>query len=248
MALDDVVHSSTRGPRVREAMERSIRWLDRCIVAHQKPSSQNLFGIIQGGLDSELRRECIAEMTKRPLPGFAIGGLSGGESKDDFWRIVDLCTSLLPENKPRYLMGVGYAVDLLVCSALGVDMFDCVYPTRTARFGTALVNCRGGVLHLRRSEFKTDEQPIDSACPCFTCKHYSRAYLHTVAGRQAVGALLITHHNVAYQMRLMGSIRKAMLEGRFPEFAKLFLRTYYGDVPAIPSWVIDAMAAAGVQF
>merc|ERR1712054_247401 len=115
-------------------------------------------------------------MIKRDLPGYAIGGLSGGEAKDHFWRVVEQCTrpgTGLPDNKPRYCMGVGYTLDIIVCVALGVDMFDCVYPTRTARFGTALVNCRGGVLHLRRSEFKTDEQPIDSACPCFTCKHYS---------------------------------------------------------------------------
>ncbi|KJE93636.1 queuine tRNA-ribosyltransferase [Capsaspora owczarzaki ATCC 30864] len=132
MQLDDVVSSLISGPRVVEAMHRSIRWLDRCIEAHSAPHKQSLFAIIQGGLDNNLRTQCVAEMVKRDLPGYAIGGLSGGEQKDPFWRVVDHCTNLLPENKPRYLMGVGYAVDLVVCSALGVDMFDCVFPTRTA--------------------------------------------------------------------------------------------------------------------
>lgn len=116
MQLDDVVSSLTTGPRVEEAMWRSIRWLDRCLDAHQRQEDQNL------------------EMVARNCPGYAIGGLSGGESKDQFWRMVTLCTDILPEDKPRYCMGVGYAEDLVVCVALGVDMFDCVFPTRTARF------------------------------------------------------------------------------------------------------------------
>uniref|UniRef100_A0A8C9KR68 tRNA-guanosine(34) queuine transglycosylase n=1 Tax=Panthera tigris altaica TaxID=74533 RepID=A0A8C9KR68_PANTA len=132
MQLDDVVSSTVTGPRVEEAMYRSIRWLDRCIAAHQRPDKQNLFAIIQGGLDEDLRATCLEEMTKRDVPGFAIGGLSGGESKGQFWRMVALSTSRLPKDKPRYLMGVGYATDLVVCVALGCDMFDCVFPTRTA--------------------------------------------------------------------------------------------------------------------
>eukprot|EP01095_Lingulamoeba_sp_RSL-Kostka_P006277 TRINITY_DN1963_c0_g1_i1.p1 TRINITY_DN1963_c0_g1~~TRINITY_DN1963_c0_g1_i1.p1 ORF type:complete len:305 (-),score=109.28 TRINITY_DN1963_c0_g1_i1:661-1575(-) len=137
MALDDVVHSTTTGERLEEAMYRTLRWIDRCIEAHKRPKVQNLFGIVQGGLNADLRSICLREMKKRTqLPGFAIGGLSGGESKDKFWRIVEQCTRPLdqetgieeglPRNKPRYLMGVGYAVDLVVCTSLGVDMFDCV--------------------------------------------------------------------------------------------------------------------------
>ncbi|CAG8509162.1 1409_t:CDS:2 [Ambispora gerdemannii] len=132
MQLDDVVASLTTGKRVEEAMYRSIRWLDRCIKAHKNPETQNLFAITQGGLNSELRKICIQEMIKRDTPGYAIGGLSGGEEKDIFWRIVTLSTDLLPKNKPLYCMGVGYAEDLVVCVALGIDMFDCVFPTRTA--------------------------------------------------------------------------------------------------------------------
>ncbi|KAF0294248.1 Queuine tRNA-ribosyltransferase catalytic subunit 1 [Amphibalanus amphitrite] len=146
MQLDDVVHSTTDGPRVREAMLRTTRWLDRCIAAHGRPSEQNLFPIVQGGLDPQLRRESVRQLTERQVPGFAIGGLSGGEDKSHFWRMVTISTDGLPRDKPRYLMGVGVATDLVVCSALGCDMFDCVYPTRTAltRRGLFAVLCGDG--------------------------------------------------------------------------------------------------------
>jgi tRNA-guanine family transglycosylase len=148
MQLDDVI--TTTSPdmeRMTEAMYRSIRWLDRCIAAHKYPERQNLFCIIQGGLDLSLRRICSVEMVKRDTPGIAIGGLSGGEAKDEFCKVyvtitttnpsslhrrVDTCTSLLPDKKPRYVMGVGYPEDIVVAVALGADMFDCVWPTRTA--------------------------------------------------------------------------------------------------------------------
>lgn len=133
MQLDDVI--ATTSPdhaRIKEAMYRSIRWLDRCIAAHKKPESQNLFCIIQGGLDLELRKECCKEMVARDTPGIAIGGLSGGEAKEEYCKVVSTCTDMLPPNKPRYVMGVGYPEDLVVSVALGADMFDCVWPTRTA--------------------------------------------------------------------------------------------------------------------
>jgi queuine tRNA-ribosyltransferase len=171
MQLDDVVSSLTTGPRVEEAMWRSVRWLDRCIAAHGRRHDQNLFAIIQGGLDMDLRRRCLAEMIKRDTPGYAIGGLSGGEEKDRFWRVVDLCTDYLPVEKPRYSMGVGYAVDLVVCSALGVDMFDCVFPTRTGRFGNALT--ARGTIQLRNQMYANDSRPIDADCNCVACKRYT---------------------------------------------------------------------------
>uniref|UniRef100_A0A453L158 tRNA-guanine(15) transglycosylase-like domain-containing protein n=1 Tax=Aegilops tauschii subsp. strangulata TaxID=200361 RepID=A0A453L158_AEGTS len=139
MALDDVVKTTITGPRIEEAMYRTLRWIDRCIAAHKKPDVQNLFGIVQGGLDPVLRDICVRGLVERNLPGYAIGGLAGGEDKDSFWRVVAQCTAGLPEDKPRYVMGVGYPLDIVVCSALGADMYDCVYPTRTARFGSALV-------------------------------------------------------------------------------------------------------------
>merc|ERR1712136_467171 len=151
MALDDVVASTVvDAERIKEATHRTLRWIDRCIKAHKNPMTQNLFGIVQGHLDRDLREYSLKEMIKRDLPGYAIGGLSGGEAKDDFWKVVTISTDLLPPTKPRYCMGVGHAVDLVVCVALGVDMFDCVFPTRTARFGVALVPT--GALRLKKAQ------------------------------------------------------------------------------------------------
>jgi len=245
MALDDVVSSTTTGPRVEEAMHRTLRWIDRCIAAHKRPESQNLFGIVQGGLDTKLRAECIKGLVARNLPGYAIGGLSGGESKDMFWRMVELSAANLPEDKPRYLMGVGYALDIVVCSALGVDCFDCVFPSRTARFGTALLDAPGGSIHLKSSDYKFDFSPIDPECGCMVCKEYTRAYVHTLAGRESLGAQLLTYHNIAYQMRLTQNIRNSIIDGTFPQFVQKFIHTHY---PAgAPQWSLDALEAAGIK-
>eukprot|EP00026_Physarum_polycephalum_P008883 Phypoly_transcript_08986.p1 GENE.Phypoly_transcript_08986~~Phypoly_transcript_08986.p1 ORF type:complete len:396 (+),score=44.45 Phypoly_transcript_08986:32-1219(+) len=243
MALDDVVSSTTTGPRVEEAMHRTLRWIDRCIKAHKKPESQNLFGIVQGGLDVKLRTECIKGLVARNLPGYAIGGLSGGESKDMFWKMVELSAAGLPEDKPRYLMGVGYSLDIVVCSALGVDCFDCVYPSRTARFGTALLDTPGGVIHLKSQNFKFDFSPIDPDCDCMVCKNYTRAYLYTLAGREGLGAQLLTYHNIAYQMRLTRNLRESIIAGKFPEFVQKFIHTHYPQ--GAPQWALDALQAAG---
>lgn len=243
MALDDVVSSTVSGPRVEEAMHRTLRWLDRCIAAHKRPLEQNLFGIVQGGLDADLRRRCIAAMITRDLPGFAIGGLSGGESKDMFWRMVHLSTDLLPAHKPRYLMGVGFAVDLVVCSALGVDMFDCVFPTRTARFGSALVP--SGQLNLKATSYAYDNTPIDPDCGCFVCRQFTRAYLHSILKDQ-VGCQLLTYHNIAYQMRLMGQIRASIIDGSLPQFVQKFMLDQYPEKD-YPQWTIDALAAVNIS-
>eukprot|EP01089_Gocevia_fonbrunei_P017975 TRINITY_DN5990_c0_g1_i1.p1 TRINITY_DN5990_c0_g1~~TRINITY_DN5990_c0_g1_i1.p1 ORF type:complete len:398 (+),score=95.10 TRINITY_DN5990_c0_g1_i1:36-1229(+) len=247
MALDDVVSSTTTGPRVEEAMHRTIRWIDRCIAAHSRPKEQNLFGIVQGGLDPKLREQCAAALVSRNLPGYAIGGLSGGEEKTKFWKVVAQCAQLLPENKPRYLMGVGYPVDLVVCVCLGVDMFDCVFPTRTARFGTALVNIEGGMMHLKKSEYQNDFNRLDDECDCMVCEKYTRAYLHgLVTGDKdmAVGQLL-SYHNISYQMRLMRNLRNAILAGKLENFVqdfflKIFPRKMY------PVWATDALTEAGI--
>jgi tRNA-guanine family transglycosylase len=136
MALDDVVPATTSDPaRFLEATHRTTRWIDRCIKAHSRPHEQNLFAIIQGGLDPELRKISLEQLVARDTPGYAIGGLAGGESKDDFWKMVAISAAGLPPGKPRYVMGIGYPLDIVVCSALGADMYDSVYPTRTARFG-----------------------------------------------------------------------------------------------------------------
>ncbi|KAG7210224.1 hypothetical protein KM043_011774 [Ampulex compressa] len=177
MQLDDVVKSTLTGPRVEEAMQRTTRWLDRCLSAHNRPDKQSIFPIVQGGLDENLRSKSAHQLIQRNVNGYAIGGLSGGESKDDFWKMVDLSTNILPEDKPRYLMGVGFAMDIIVCCALGVDMFDCVFPTRTARFGCALV--KSGQLNLRQAKYTTDPRPIDEE----SYAKYQRKYLEAKVSR-----------------------------------------------------------------
>lgn len=252
MALDDVVDAKTvDAERFREACFRTLRWIDRCIAAHKRKEEQNLFGIVQGGLDVSpggLRDICLEGMLKRDadLPGYAIGGLAGGEDKNDFWRVVAHCCDALPAHKPRYLMGVGYPLDLVVCSALGVDMYDCVYPTRTGRFGTALVPW--GLLKLKASACAVDPRPIDPTCPCATCRNYSRATLHGLLKSDVAAAQLVTQHNIAYMLRLTRGMRKAVQEGAYPDFVRAFMRgmfpTGHTDVP---KWVHDALAHVSID-
>jgi tRNA-guanine transglycosylase len=251
MQLDDVlVTTSPDTKRMREAMERSVRWLDRCIAAHANPSTQNLFCIIQGGLDLEMRRECCRAMVARNTPGIAIGGLSGGEAKADYCRVVHACTSLLPELKPRYVMGIGYPEDLVVSVALGADMFDCVWPTRTARFGNAIT--KNGVLNLRHARYANDFGPVEEGCGCVCCKEggmgVTRAFVHHVAAKETVGAHLLTMHNVWYQLNLMRSVREAIVEDRFPEFLKRFFSDQQGgDKGKYPEWAVEALRTVGVD-
>uniref|UniRef100_A0A182M4F3 Queuine tRNA-ribosyltransferase catalytic subunit 1 n=1 Tax=Anopheles culicifacies TaxID=139723 RepID=A0A182M4F3_9DIPT len=244
MQLDDVVKTTTTGPRVEEAMHRTIRWLDRSIAAHGRDNDQSIFPIVQGGLQPDLRRVCAAELTKRNTRGFAVGGLSGGESKDEFWRTVHLCTDLLPEDKPRYLMGVGFAADLVVCVALGVDMFDCVFPTRTARFGCALT--RVGQINLKQRTFAKDMRPIEEDCECSTCRTYTRAYLHHIVTVEPVACSIVSVHNVAFQLRLMSDMRNAIQEDRFPDFVKSYMDVRFPD-GTVPQWIRDALAAVNVH-
>lgn len=245
MALDDVVHSLTPDrARFEEATHRTIRWLDRCIRAHRRPREQNLFGITQGGLDVSpggLRDQCLDQMLERDaqLPGYAIGGLAGGEDKHSFWRVVSHATRRLPEDKPRYLMGVGMPVDLVVCTALGVDMYDCVHATRTARFGCAMVP--EGTLNLRRAQFRDDLTPVGIGCP------HSRAYIHALlkSGDGLAGQLLSVQ-NIAYLLDLMRSMRAAILAGTFPDFVRSFMRLQFPD-HVYPQWARDALLDAGIE-
>lgn len=254
MQLDDVI--ATTSPdhaRMHEAMERSVRWLDRCIQAHKHPDRQNLFCIIQGGLDLDMRRECTAQMVARDTPGIAIGGLSGGEAKDEYCKVVQTCTELLPEKKPRYVMGVGYPEDLVVSVALGADMFDCVWPTRTARFGNAITSA--GVLNLRNAAYSQDFGPIEQACQCTCCRStadgglgITRAYIYHVTAKETAGAHLLTMHNVHYQLTLMQRIRSAILEDRYPEFVKdFFAKLHNGNKDNYPDWAVGALKGVGVD-
>eukprot|EP01121_Diplochlamys_sp_Union-15-3_P011791 TRINITY_DN3449_c0_g1_i5.p1 TRINITY_DN3449_c0_g1~~TRINITY_DN3449_c0_g1_i5.p1 ORF type:complete len:182 (-),score=24.22 TRINITY_DN3449_c0_g1_i5:42-587(-) len=177
------------------------------------------------------------------MVGFAIGGLSGGESKDSFWRIVAQCAQGLPEDKPRYLMGVGYPLDLVVCVCLGVDMFDCVYPSRTARFGTVFV--RSGTLNLKNKHFEHDMKPIDPDCSCNVCKHYTRAYLHTIAAKDQLASQLLTYHNISYLKFLMEDIRKAIIEGTLSDFVVKFMELQFPKKD-YPTWAVEALESVGI--
>ncbi|KAG0166684.1 Queuine tRNA-ribosyltransferase catalytic subunit 1 [Apophysomyces sp. BC1034] len=246
MQLDDVISSLVTGPRVEEAMWRSIRWLDRCIAAHKNTDRQNLFAIIQGGLNEDLRKKCVEEMVKRDTPGYAVGGLSGGEEKDQFWRIVSLCTDLLPQNKPIYCMGVGYAEDLVVCVALGVDMFDCVFPTRTARFGNALT--MKGTVSLKSGKHSSDFGPIEEGCDCSTCKNYTRSYVNLlVTTKDTVGCHLVSIHNVAFQLRLMREMQEAIKQDTFPAWIRQFFAGYFVEKSRYPVWAVNALKSVGVD-
>ncbi|KAK9454269.1 tRNA-guanine(15) transglycosylase-like protein [Dipodascopsis uninucleata] len=253
MQLDDVVHTLTTGPRVEEAMRRSIRWLDRCIAANKNPDRQNLFAIIQGGLDLNLRAECCREMAARDTPGIAVGGLSGGEAKNEFCKVVNHCTDILPRTKPIYCMGVGYAEDMLVSVALGVDLFDCVYPTRTARFGNAITY--KGVLNLRNNCYKTDHGPVEDGCRCPICTPVAeggmgitRSYIYHLAAKETVGAHLLTLHNVYFQLDLMRQARAAIIDDVFPKFVTAFFSNLYdGDTSKYPAWAVDALRTVNID-
>ncbi|KAH0290061.1 queuine tRNA-ribosyltransferase [Aureobasidium namibiae CBS 147.97] len=254
MQLDDVI--ATTSPdhaRIKEAMHRSIRWLDRCIDAHKNSATQNLFCIIQGGLDLELRKECCEEMVKRDTPGIAIGGLSGGEAKEEYCKVVTTCTDLLPDHKPRYVMGVGYPEDLVVSVALGADMFDCVWPTRTARFGNAITST--GVLNLRHASYSADFSAVDPDCKCTICRPVSagglgltRAYIHHVAAKETAGAHLLSIHNVHYLLDLMRRIREAIIADTYPQFLRGYFSTLYaGDKTKYPAWIVEALRGVNVD-
>lgn len=252
MQLDDVlVTTSPDKERMREAMLRSVRWLDRCIAAHKNPDRQNLFCIIQGGLDLEMRKECCREMVARDTPGIAIGGLSGGEAKDDFCRVVLTCTAELPELKPRYVMGIGYPEDLVVSVALGADMFDCVWPTRTARFGNAIT--KAGVLNLRNAKYASDFGPIEKGCGCICCRQsedglgITRAHINHNTSKETVAAHLLTIHNVWYQLNLMREVRESIIEDRYPAYVRGFFAGLYEDKKDYPSWAVNALNSVGVD-
>uniref|UniRef100_A0AC34QBW1 Queuine tRNA-ribosyltransferase catalytic subunit 1 n=1 Tax=Panagrolaimus sp. JU765 TaxID=591449 RepID=A0AC34QBW1_9BILA len=245
MQLDHVLHSLTDPEQFKDAMDRSIRWLDRCEKAHTNRQTQALFPILQGGLDFVLRKECVEKMVPYAKVGIAIGGLSGGEEKSKFWRVVATCCKLLPSHLPRYVMGVGWQVDLVICALLGADMFDCVYPTRTARFGTALVfrfedQMKNGEMHLKQARFLSDDRPIEEDCECETCKNYTRAFIHATIDQETIACHLLTIHNIHHQMKLMQRLREAIVQNKVEPFLKDFLIGQFGTLENVSEWVQEA--------
>lgn len=220
MIFDECTPYPASLTEARESMELSLRWAKRSKEAHgDNPSA--LFGIVQGGMHGELREISASGLNDIGFDGYAIGGLSVGEPKDDRDRVLEVTTPLLPENKPRYLMGVGKPEDIIESVKRGVDMFDCVIPTRNARNGFLFT--RHGELKLRNSKHQNDTGPIDPDCNCYTCQHYSRSYLrHLDKCKEMLGAHLNTIHNLHYYQELMQGIRKSIEEDRFDEFVKEF--------------------------
>ena len=209
---------------VRESLVRTHSWAERCAAAKTR-DDQALFGIVQGGIFPDLRAESARFLTGLDLPGYAIGGLAVGETKAEMVDTLDAVHPLLPQDKPRYLMGVGAPEDL-VCGVLrGIDIFDCVLPTRLARHGSAMI--AGGRLNLRNAQYESDNQPLDATCGCYTCTHFSRAYLrHLVKANEILGHILLSTHNLFFLINLMNEIRKAVRKGELSEFATEFLSHY----------------------
>ncbi|MBN1589005.1 MAG: tRNA guanosine(34) transglycosylase Tgt [Pirellulales bacterium] len=216
MVLDHVVGLPNRPEVIRDATERTIRWARRCRDAASRPD-QALFGIVQGGLDPELRAECAEQLAQLDLPGYAIGGLSVGESPDEMYQVLDSTVPAMPADRPRYLMGVGRPEDLLAAVGRGVDLFDCVMPTRNGRNAMAFTD--DGGLRLRNVQFERDERPLEPNCPCVAC-HRSRGYLrHLFMAGEMLGPILLSIHNVTYYQRLLTEARRAIEENRFEAFS-----------------------------
>jgi len=205
-------------------MARTHRWAARCREA-QRRADQALFGIVQGGVFPDLRAESATFLRGLDLPGYAIGGLSVGETKEQMHAMLEVVTPLLPADKPRYLMGVGSPEDLFEGVSRGVDLFDCVLPTRVARNGGLLT--RRGRINLRNARYAEDPAPIEAGCDCYACRHFSRAYLrHLIKANEIFGLRLATLHNLRFMLRTMGEIRQSILDGTFAALKAAFLEQY----------------------
>ncbi len=209
---------------VAESLRRTHHWAQRCREAHRRPD-QALYGIVQGGIFRDLREASAQTLIELDFPGYAIGGLAVGESKAEMYQVLDWLHPVLPAGKPRYLMGVGAAEDIVNAVMRGVDVFDCVLPTRLARHGSAMV--AGGRLNLRNAEHAVAGGPIDPDCACYTCRHFSRAYLHhLIKAKEILSHILLTTHNVHFLLSLMRRLRRAILAGEFMPAAQAFLNAY----------------------
>lgn len=225
MAFDECAPYPASREYVKNSLERTTRWLERCKEAHKNPEKQALFGIIQGGMYKDLREQSAKEITAIDLPGYAIGGLSVGEPKPMMYDILEHTTPFMPVDKPRYLMGVGSPDDLIEGVIRGVDMFDCVLPTRIARNGTAMTS--QGKVVVRNATYAEDFTPLDPECDCYTCRNYTKAYIrHLIKTNEILGARLITTHNLHFLLKLMENIRQAIREDRLLDFREEFFTKY----------------------
>ena len=222
MAFDECTPYPADYEYACRSMRLTTRWAKRCQAVHNR-EDQALFGIVQGGMYADLRQESAEQLVAMDFPGYAIGGLSVGEPKPLMYEVLEQTVPLLPQNKARYLMGVGTPDCLVEGVARGIDMFDCVFPTRVARNGTAITS-QGRVV-IRNAAYIEDFMPLDPECDCYTCRNYSRAYLrHLIRCDEIFGLRLMSLHNLHYLIKLMHQIRTAIIDGNYPEFRKLFWR------------------------
>lgn len=224
MAFDECVPYPADFKYTRESMELTLRWAQRCKDTMTNPN-QGLFGIVQGGMYKGLRIECANRLVDMDFPGYAVGGLSVGEPKELMYEMLDITLEHLPQNKARYLMGVGTPDCLVEGVMRGIDMFDCVYPTRVARNGTAMT--WNGRLVIKNAQYEHDFHPIDEHCNCYTCRNYSRAYIrHLVRVNEIFGLRLLTIHNLHFLIDFMRQMRQSIMEDRFPEFYRKFTANF----------------------
>ena len=228
MAFDECIPYPADYEYAKRSTERTTRWAKRCKDAMTSPD-QGLFGIVQGGMYKDLRTQSVKELVELDFPGYAVGGLSVGEPKDLMYEMLDHTVKQLPENKPRYLMGVGTPDCLVEAVMHGIDMFDCVFPTRVARNGTAMT--WDGRLVMKNSEHTHDKRPIEEGCDCYACRNYSRAYIrHLVRANEIFGLRLLSIHNLRFLQRFTAAMREAIIEERFGNFRREFLNNYiYGS-------------------
>lgn len=225
MSLDECPPFDASYDYMKHSIERTTRWAERGLKAHQRPNDQALFGILQGGGYKDLRLQHAKEMIGLDFPGYSIGGLSVGESKEEMYKVLDYLTPIMPENKPRYLMGVGSPDALIEGSVRGVDMFDCVLATRIARNGTCMTS--KGRLVVKNAAYKEDFRPIDEACQCYTCRNFTRAYVrHLLHCGETFGLRLTSIHNLHFLLQLMEQVRQAIREDCLLDFKEDFFERY----------------------
>ena len=226
MAFDECTPFPAERGTVQAGVRRTLSWLERCMKAHSRPERQALFGIVQGGVHLDLRSSCAAAVVSTDLPGYAIGGVSVGEGHELLCKVVEHTTPLLPEGKPRYLMGVGLPEDLIAAIGYGIDLFDCVIPTRYARSASAFTS--RGRIRLTNRRYRRDAYPIDTSCDCATCSAgFSRAYLHHLfAANEVLSAILTSVHNVHFYQQLVAQARSAIRAGNFDRWRRDFLGAY----------------------
>ena len=212
---------------MKNSMRRTLRWAKRGKDVFNNPN-QSLFGIVQGGEFEDLRRESAIETVKMDFDGYSVGGTSVGEPKDIMYNMISYATPYLPKDKPRYLMGVGDPLDIVEGVARGIDMFDCVLPTRIARHGNYFTRC--GKVNIRNAKFKEDFTPLEDGCDCYTCKNFTKAYVrHLITAKETNAGRLLSIHNIRFLIKLTEDIRESIKEDRFDEFKEEFIKKYKND-------------------